>query len=173
HIGPPVLPGAEAELGRGLGRLARHVEGVLHVARGEGLAVVPLHVLPQEEDEIAVVVLPGPSLGELGYDGVGALERLERVEEDEVRVARRHGPDIGDGGRLVGEEPRRVLDEHGLEYAAFLGGLALGGQVRADQERGEQAKAERERAGTGQGHGVRWGSGGEKSARWGPGWGRA
>ena len=92
--------------------------------RGERLAVVPLHVLPEEEDEVPVVVLPRPLLGELGDDGVGALHRLERVEEDEVGVARGDRPHAGDGGRLVDGEARRVLDQHGVEDAAALGRLA-------------------------------------------------
>src|SRR4029450_11489741 len=51
HVGIPVLARAQSQLGRRVRCLANHVEGVLDVARGEGTAVVPLHVLLQEEDE--------------------------------------------------------------------------------------------------------------------------
>mgnify|MGYP003296241739 CR=1 FL=1 len=57
-------------------RFAQHVEGELHVLRRERLAVVPLHVLAEEEDEVAVVVLPRPALGELGsVNLIGVVQR--------------------------------------------------------------------------------------------------
>jgi hypothetical protein len=54
----PELPGVHFELGLGVGRPSDHVEGVLHVLRREGVAIVPLHVTAEEEDEVPVVVLP-------------------------------------------------------------------------------------------------------------------
>src|SRR6266851_915029 len=110
-VGVPVLAGAQAKLGRRRRRLADHVESVLDVARGEGLAVMPAHVLFEEEDEVAKVVLPRPPFGQLGDDRLHALERLEGMEDHDVRVARRHGPHVRDGGRLVDQQTRRVLGE--------------------------------------------------------------
>ena len=109
----PFFAGIEPELrGRVLG-LAHHVEGELDVLRGEGLAVVPLHVLPQEEDEVAVVVLPGPALGQLRHDGVRALELLVLVEDHQVAVAGHGRPRDRVGRRLVdGEALGQVLAEH-------------------------------------------------------------
>ena len=74
--------------------------------------------------------------------GVDALHRLERIEDHEIRVARRHRPHAGDGGRLVDREARRVLDQHGVEDAAALGrlGRRAGGDQRAEQPGGEHER---------------------------------
>ena len=138
----PVLARVEAQPGGLLGRLAHHVEGVLHVLRGERRAVVPLHVAPQEEDEVAIVVLPRPLLGQLADDAVERLARLERVEDHEVRVARRGRPHGGDGSGLVDREPGGQL--LALQQVEDAAGLARGGRrgwrrrVRHAQHDGEQ-----------------------------------
>ena len=138
-VGVPVFPRAQAELGRRVLGLAHHVEGVLDVGRGEGLAVVPLHVLAEEEDEVAVAVLPRPALGQLGDDGLHALDRLERIEGHEIRVAGRHRPHSGDGGRLMDRESRRILHQHRVEDAAPLRRLADGWPSRRG-ERGDHGQ---------------------------------
>src|SRR5262249_40022929 len=105
---------------------------------GEGLAVVPLHVLPEEEDELPVAVLPGPALGELGDDGVHAMGGLERVEEHEVAEARHGRPHRGDGRALMdGEALGQVLAQAEGERAARAGRLAQSGrgQTRGENQR--------------------------------------
>jgi len=87
-VGVPVLARVDAELRLGLGSLAHHVEGELDVLRGEGLAVVPLDVLAEKEHKVSIAVLPRPLLRELAHEGLGALNALELVEEDEVAEAR-------------------------------------------------------------------------------------
>jgi hypothetical protein len=115
----PVLAGIEAELGLGLRRLAQHVEGERDVLGGERLAVVPLHVLAEEEHEVPVVVLPRPPLGEIPDDGVHALRRLRGIEEDEVVEARqRRKAGRGRGGLVHGEALGRILALHDVEDAA-------------------------------------------------------
>src|SRR6266508_4159858 len=66
-VGVPLFPGVQAKLRRRILRLAHEVEGELHVLGREGLPVVPARVLPEEEHEVPVVVLPRPTLGQLGY----------------------------------------------------------------------------------------------------------
>ena len=145
-IGIPVLAGAQAKLGGRLRRLPDHVEGVLDVARGEGLAVMPAHVLLEEEDEVAKVVLPRPPLGQLGDDRVHALERLQGMEEHDVRVARRHGPHVRDGGRLVNQQARRVLREKRVEDAAALGRLPGSGKAHGHDGEPEHEQAHGQRS---------------------------
>jgi hypothetical protein len=138
HVRVPLLSRVQPQLGRGVGRLADDVERVFDVPGRERLAVVPLHVLPQEEDEIAIVVLPRPLLGQLGDDRLGGVNRLERIEDHEVREARRHRPHAGDGSRLVDGEAGRVLDQHGVEDAAALGRLGGGDANDGEDDQGER-----------------------------------
>ncbi len=118
----PQLARVDLEPGLGLRRPAHHVEGVLHVLRGERLAVVPLHVVPQEEDEVAVVVLPRPLLGQLGDDRVHALLLLGGIVVHEVVEAGAgllHG---GDRRLLVGRQARRRAERGGDQHPAVLRG---------------------------------------------------
>ena len=115
----PLLAGIDPEFRRRVGRLAHHVEGELDVARGERLAVVPRDAAPQEEDEVAIAVLPRPLLREIGKDGVEALERLHRVERDEAVEAGLGGPDRRQRGRLVDEESlSQVFPRQHLQHSA-------------------------------------------------------
>ena len=132
-------------------------KGVLDVAGGEGPAVVPSDVLAEEEDEAPVVVLPRPLRGQLGDHRVGALQGPLGVEEHEVRVARHHRPDVGDGRRLMDQETGRVLDQDRSQDAAALRRLRSGvdaGNGQDAQER--EAESERphgaRRGYTGRGH---------------------
>ena len=138
-VGVPVFPRVEPELAGRLGRLAHQVEGELDVARGEGLAVVPLHVPPQEEHQVAIAVLPGPLLGQLAHDGVGRLHRLRGIEVDQVVEARRGRPDGGDRGGLDDREAlRQLFPLHQGEHAAVLRGLReQGGRGRGQAQRQE------------------------------------
>ena len=120
-VGVPVLARVDAQLAGRVGRLAQHVERELHVLGRERLAVVPLHALAQEEDQVAVVVLPRPLLGELADHGVHALLLLERIEDHEVAEARHRRPRRRHGRGLVDGEPlRRVLALGDGEHAARL-----------------------------------------------------
>src|SRR5947207_2754901 len=73
-------------------RLPQHVEGRLHVLRGEGHPIVPFDAGAQEEDERPVVVLPRPPFRQLSDDAVDAVGWLRRVEEDQVAETRHGGP---------------------------------------------------------------------------------
>ena len=127
-IGVPVLARIDPELGRRVGRFPDHVEGELDVLRREGLAVVPLDVLPEKEHEVPVVVLPRPLLRELAHDGLQAFRPLELVEDDQVVEARHGGKAGGDSGRLVhGEALGQLLAKHDVEVTARLRRLGCGG----------------------------------------------
>src|SRR5207245_5365590 len=73
HLAVPVAPRVETQLGRRIRRLPQEVECVLDVLGAERLAVVPPHVASEEEDQLAIVLLPRPALGELADDGVHAV----------------------------------------------------------------------------------------------------
>src|SRR5262249_61616079 len=70
--------------------------------------------------------------------------RLGRIEVNEVRIARRHRPHVGDRGRLVDEEPGRLLDEERVQDAATLRCRTLrlhgGGRRDGESENGKQAQ---------------------------------
>jgi hypothetical protein len=141
----PVLAGVDAELGRRVRRLAEHVEGELDVLRRERLAVVPLDVLPEKKDEVLVVVLPRPPLGEVAHDGVHALRRLPRIEEDEVVEARQGREARRVRGRLVdGEALRQVLAEHHVEGAADLRSLRRRQRDRGHDQGDGEGRSQRE-----------------------------
>ena len=134
-VGVPVLARVDAQLGRRVGALAHHVEGELHVLAGERLTVVPLHALAQEEDEVAVVVLPGPFLGEIADDRVERLHLLGRVVDDEVVEAGHRRPHGGAGLRLVdGESLRKVLPLGDVQGAAGFWRLTDGRRAERDDE---------------------------------------
>ena len=143
-VGVPVLPRVEAQLRLHVGRLAHHVEGELDVPGRERLAVVPLHVPPQEEHQVPVAVLPGPLLGQLAHDGVGRLRRLGGIEVDQVVEARRGGPHRGDRGRL---EDRQALGQllplHHGQDPAVLGGLRRQRSRGAGQDRQQEQRRHR------------------------------
>jgi len=149
-VGVPVLSRIDPQLGGRVGRLAEHVERELHVLGREGLAVVPLDALAEEEDEIPVMVLPRPLLGQLADDRVDALGLLQRIEQHEV-IQTRHGRPHGrDRRRLVdGEALGQVLSEHHVQDPAWfwsrrrLGSLRLA-RGRSEKQRGESQDCDRE-----------------------------
>src|SRR5262249_2864334 len=96
-------------------------ERELHVARRQRLAVVPLDALSQEEDEVAIAVLPRPLLRQLAHHRLGRLRRLHGIEVDEVVEAGRRGPHGGDRRGLVDREPlRQLFPLHDVQNAAVL-----------------------------------------------------
>ena len=144
HVGVPVLARVDPELGRRIRGFAQHVERELDVLRGEGLAVMPLHVLAEEEDEVLVVVLPRPLLGQVADDGLQALGRLGLVEEDEVVEARERWEARRVRGCLVdGEALGQVLAQHDVEGAARLRGLRGGGADTGDGDARGQGESQR------------------------------
>src|SRR5581483_538327 len=120
-VGVPLLARIDAQADGRVPRLADDVERELHVLRRERLAVVPADVLAQEENEVAIVVLPGPLLGELTDDRVRPLDRLGLIVDDQVAVARHRGPGDGVGRRLVDQEAlREILATSESQYPARL-----------------------------------------------------
>src|SRR3989441_12957779 len=79
----------------------------LDVLGRERLAVVPLHVGPEQEDQLAIALLPRPSVGELPDDRVDAVGRLHWIEEHQIVEARHGRPHRGDRRALVDREALR------------------------------------------------------------------
>ena len=144
----PELARVHLELGLGVRSPAHGVEGVLHVLRREGLAVVPLDVLPEEEDEVAVIVLPRPLVGQLGDDRVDALLLLGGIVVHEVVEAGAGLLGGGDRRLLVDRKTRCRAERGGHEHTAVLRGLGRcahheqqqgGGNTHQGQQRPERA----------------------------------
>jgi len=114
-VGVPLFPGVQAKLRRRILRLAHEVEGELHVLGREGLPVVPARVLPEEEHEVPVVVLPRPTLGQLGYGRslLGVAVALFALEEHgaprAAMIAASEPPHKRPAGSLLAAGTARLL----------------------------------------------------------------
>src|SRR5437867_11553458 len=86
---------------------SEEVERVLDVLGRERLDVVPLHVAPEQEDRLAIALLPRPSFGKLPDDRVDAVGRLHWIEEHQIVEARHGRPRRGDRRALVDREALR------------------------------------------------------------------
>ena len=96
------------------------VPGALHVLGGEGLAVVPLDAGMQLEGELGLGRVPGPAVGEVGNDGLGRVERLLLVVDDEVVEDAHERLDGGDRGLLVDGSAGKIVAVVDAQRAALL-----------------------------------------------------
>ena len=86
----------------------------------ERLAVMPFDALAQLEGQLGLAVVPGPALRQVGHDGLGRVERLVLVVDDEVVEDAHEGLHRGDGGFLVDRAAGQVVAMVDAQRAALL-----------------------------------------------------
>src|SRR5205823_10143490 len=97
------------------------------IFRGKRPAVVPLHILPQEEDQAFSPVLQCPLFGQLRNDRIRALLLFQWIEQHQIVVTGHRRPDRGNRGFVVDREARRGFQESGIQNSPGLGCL---GRIR-------------------------------------------
>jgi hypothetical protein len=105
---------------------SQRIPRALDVLGRERLAVVPLHTLVQLEGELGFALVPLPALGQIGHDGVEAVEGLLLVEKHQVVEHGHERLHRGNGRLFMDGAARRVVAMVDAQRAALL--LGQGGR---------------------------------------------